>query len=348
MAAVPVASARRTLERRDIRPVYYLTGPEDILKNELVDDVVDATVEPPNRAFNVDVRSAGDLNAEQVHALVETPPLLADRRVAVIRHLELWRKNAKVWQVLYSYLDRPSPSTVLVLVHGADAIPDRRIADSALHVDAASPNPGELVDWIQARALRSDVRFESDAIEHLVRAVGVNLSEIATEIEKLAVSVPTNTVTVADVENMVGIRHGETLDDWVFAAILRDTVRAVQLLDIVIAQSGVTAVKMVMTLGTAVVGVRLTRALLDSGKTTKQVEHEVMAHLRRTRPYGLGRYSEEIARWLRAAKQWTASELDGALRRLYEADQQLKSTTISDPRATICTTLLHMAATRVQ
>jgi hypothetical protein len=94
MPAASFASVRSSLERGKLVPVYYLTGDEEVLKDELVDAIVDSAVDPSNRDFNLDVRSAADLDGESFHALVETPPLLAERRAAVVRNLEQWRKNS--------------------------------------------------------------------------------------------------------------------------------------------------------------------------------------------------------------------------------------------------------------
>jgi DNA polymerase III delta subunit len=68
--------------------------------------------------------------------------------------------------------------------------------------------------------------------------------------------------------------------------------------------------------------------------------------LRRARPAGLGSYPAEVSRWIGASRAWSGAELGTALRLVYEADQQLKSTTISDERSTLCTLLLRLSARR--
>jgi hypothetical protein len=48
-----------------------------------------------------------------------------ERRVVVVKNIEMWRKNAKVWKVVFSYLEHPSLSTVLVITHGREQQPMR-------------------------------------------------------------------------------------------------------------------------------------------------------------------------------------------------------------------------------
>src|SRR5210317_1944643 len=99
-ASLTFDSAYRALKRQAPDPVYYLTGDEDLLKEEIIELIINSTVEAASRDFNFDVRRAADLDGESLHSLVETPPMLAEQRVVVVKNIEQWRKNAKVWQVV--------------------------------------------------------------------------------------------------------------------------------------------------------------------------------------------------------------------------------------------------------
>src|SRR6266568_5820898 len=98
MGALSFDALLRSLKQGVPDPVYYLHGDEDVLKDEAIRALLERAVEPAARDFNVDQRSAADLDAASFHALVNTPPMLAARRVVVIRGLEQLRKTAKVRQ----------------------------------------------------------------------------------------------------------------------------------------------------------------------------------------------------------------------------------------------------------
>ncbi len=322
-----------------------MTGEEDVLKDELVELLIAESVDAASRDFNLDVRSAGDLSAESLHTLVETPPMLAARRVAVVRNLEQWRKNSKPWQVLASYLDSPSPTTTLVLVHGAGQDADAHLAKRATHVSADPPDAAELTEWVAARAERSGIGLEPDAAAHLLAACGRNLSQVAAELDKLAAAALDGGPVSADtVARFVGVRRGETPFDWVSAVIARDMVRAIDLLDVVLQQSGVTGVNLLMSLGTALMGTRLVRALRDEGQSPRQIRSAVIGHLKGRRIPGLGPWNEEVNRWSAAADRWTARELDALIAHAYAADRQLKDSTLSDARGTLYSMLLLCSA----
>jgi DNA polymerase-3 subunit delta len=345
-ASLDFDSAYRKIRRGDLAPVYYLTGDEDVLKDELVALLLEQAVDPASRDFNLDVRSAGDLDGESLHALVETPPMLAERRVVVIRALEQWRRNARVWKVLERYVANPSPSTMLVLVHGAGQKPHAELSRKAAHVVVGGLDPKRLARWVKLRAERAGFALEPEAATHLMDALGSELSQLAMEIEKLAAAAGESPMGVEDVANLVGVRRGETAHDWVGAVLERDVPRAIGMLESVLSASGVNGVRLVAGLGTALVGTRLARALLDAGTPARRVEQTLLQHIRKARPAGLGSWQTEAARWTGAAAKWAAEDIDRALDSAYEADRALKSTTISDEVGTLSDMLLIMSARR--
>lgn len=341
MTGATLAASQRAVEQGEVDRVYYLTGEEDLLKDEFVELLIDRTVDPGTRDFNLDIRSAGDLDAESLNALVETPPMLAERRLAVVRNIEQWRKNSKPWKTLYQYLGRPSPSTTLVLIHGAGQPADPKLTKHATHIEVDVGDGSEVLAWVRGRAERAGIELEPDAMTHLVAASGGSLSRMASEIEKLAAAASGDGPMSADtVGRFIGVHRGETQSDWIAAALQRNVPRAVELLDVILEQSGVTPVRMLMALGTSLLGVRLARALLDDGLTPSVARSALFKSIQAARPPGLGRYGDEVAGWIRAAEGWTGAELDQALADVYTADQHLKASTLSDSRGTLRSMLL--------
>ena len=309
-----LASVHKNLRDGEIAPVYYVTGEVELLKDEVVAAIVQAALEPGARDFNLDVRSAGDVDAPGLQSLVETLPVFAARRVVVIRSLEQWHKNAKQWDALRRYLQNPSPSTVLVLVHGAGESADASLAQGGVHVEVAVPNPEGLRQWVARRAEGLGVRITADGIDHLVRAVGADPGYLAAELEKLAAAIGSERAVGADeVAQLVGVNPGETVEDWVSAILARDLRRALQLTDVVLPQAGVTGVRMVMTVGTELVGLRLARALADGGLAGQRLERAVFAELKKARPPGGRDWGTQARTWSAAARRWSAAELDRAL-----------------------------------
>jgi DNA polymerase III delta subunit len=347
MPAASLTKTKKAIGDGVIQPVYYLTGEEDVLKDEFIDHILEHGVDAGSRDFNFDVRSAGDLDGESLNNLVETPPMLAERRIAVVRNIEQWRKNSKAWKTLHAYLEKPSPTTTLILVHGAGQDLDQKVASNATHIDAAFSDPSDLNEWATTRAAAVNVTLEPDALTHLLAATDHNLSAVASELSKLSAVATERPLTVDEVGLHVGVRRGETPADWLNAALNRKAAKAVDLLRVILEQPGVTGVRLVMNLGTALIGTRIARAILDGGETAARAKSKVI-DLLRTKRIWVGSYAEESARWVRAAEKWTAEELDTAIASAYRADQELKSTTLTDQQGTIETMLLSFVASGVR
>jgi DNA polymerase-3 subunit delta len=337
----------RALAKSAPAGAYYLYGAEDILKDEAVKLILDRALDPSLRDFNLDFASGASLDPEAFFALCATLPMMAERRVVVLREVEATRRKPKLRAALLRYLERPSPETVLVLVQGStEDSEDKELARAARTVACDALSPERALEWLQRRASALGVRLDDDAAEHLLRAVGGELGTLASELAKLAALPPGEPLTAEQVGELVGVRHGETNFDWRDALFAGDTARAARLLGPLLDQPGSSGVKLVTLVGTSLIGVGIARGHLDRGLKGRALDDAVFESIRRNRVFGLLSWSEEKGRWIRWAARWPAARVRAALRAALEADIALKGTTISDERAILTTLVLRMAPTR--
>ena len=143
----------RSLPKGELAPVYYLHGPEDILKDEAVQAILDRALDPGLRDFNFDQRSAGQLDPEAIFSLCTTLPMMAERRVVVLRDVEGWKRKPKTRAAFLKYLERPAAETVVILVQGsAEEEADKDLVRGAFAV-ACEPLPPERARrWLLRRA----------------------------------------------------------------------------------------------------------------------------------------------------------------------------------------------------
>jgi DNA polymerase-3 subunit delta len=346
MGALTLEALLGSLTRGAPAAVYYLHGDEDLLKDEAVQALVARAVEPGARDFNVDQRAAAELDPATLRALVDTPPLLAARRVVVLRGVEQLKKTSRVRAELSRYLDAPNPTTVLVLVQGAGEPPDPAWSGRAVTVVAAPLSPAGMARRLRARAAALGLTVAPEAAALLLEAAGGELAALERELDKLAALAAgrgSGAVTRDDVAALVGGRHGETLGEWVAAALERRPAAAARLVEPVLEQPGMSGVRMVTALGTALLGTALARAELERGTPRARLERVLFAHLRAARPFGLGDWGETAARWARWAERWPAGELRRALRLARDADRALKASTLADERGILMQLVLELA-----
>jgi DNA polymerase-3 subunit delta len=339
----------RALQKGSLAPVYYLYGPEDILKEEAIAAILDRTLDPSLRDFNLDQRSAGQLDPETMMSWCTTLPMLAERRVVVLRDIEGWKRRPKTRAAFLSYLERPVPETIVILVQGSgEVMEDKELARGACTV-RCDPLPQErALRWLQRRASALQIRLEEAAAQHLLNAVGGDLNTVAAELEKLAALDSTAPLTAEQVGDVVGVHHGETVYDWRDAILDDQPARAAALVALVLDQPGASGVKLVTLLGTTLVGVALARSHYDRQLRGPALEKRLYETLFRVRPYGLLSYREESARWARWSASWPAPRLRAALRAARDADLALKGISISDEHAVLTTLVLRLAMPQVE
>lgn len=331
------------LRKGEIPNALYLHGPEDVLKEEAVAEIVTRALDPSLKDFNFDQRSAASLTPEDAETLCQTLPMMSDRRVVVIRDVETWNKRAKAKSTVLRFLERPAPETILVLVQGpGEEGVDAELAAKTVSVAAEGLAPERAKRWLLLHAERLGVKIEEDAAEHMVKVTDGSLSELRSELDKLAGLDPSERLTLARVSEFLGVRHGETQYDWRDLVLESKAGEAAEILPHLLAQSGVTGVSLVTLLGTNLVGVGLARALSDRGTKGPALVQAVKAVLFRTRPPRLS-YDAAAVQWSRWANEWPRTRLERGLAALRRADERLKNTTVSDERSILFDLVMELA-----
>jgi DNA polymerase III delta subunit len=339
---------QRSLAKGEVQPVYYFFGDEELLKDDAVRRIMELAVEAPTRDFNLDRRRAPELSADQFRSLVETPPMLVARRCVVLTEVECLQQKRPKQQSLRAavtrYVARPSPETVLVLVQSAGERLDPELGRGASLVDFEILEPARIRKWIHHRAKEKEggLTLEDDAARLLQDAVGDDLPQLAAELAKLAGAIQGRVVTVADVADLVGVRHGETAGDFVYAVTGRRFSDAAAMVPRLLAGPGNTGVRLLTSLGTALVGLALARAHLDAGGSRAAVRDRMFGAIKETRLPGLGNWGEAAARWVDDAARWSAAELDQGLAALLRADARLKTTTVSGEAGIVAEAVLSL------
>jgi DNA polymerase-3 subunit delta len=324
-------------------PAWYLYGPEDTLKDDAVRFILDQCLDPGVRDFNLDQVSAATLEPEAIEALCTTLPMLAERRVVVIRDVEQWKRRTRGRSAVVRYLAKPAPETVLVLVQGAgEAEPDKELVRHAAAVECVLSGR-EIEKWLDRRLADRGLDLAPAARDLLLVATQSSPSAMNIELEKLAALPAGITITEEQVGDLVGVRHGETPLDWRDAVLGDDAAEALKLLPLVLAQSGVSGVRLIALLGTSLIGAGIARAAWDKGQRGRTLNDTVFGAIKSHRPFGLRSWGDEAKLWTRWAEAWPIERVRGALDAALDADRAIKSTTLSDERDILTDLILRVA-----
>jgi DNA polymerase-3 subunit delta len=327
MASAGEKALHAALKQRVFDPVYFFFGEDDFLKDARLRELVEAAVDPATRDFNLELRRGPELDAEAMDSLLSTPPMLAERRVVVVRDVDKLKKDAR--KMLDRYLERPAADTVLVLVAPAGAKADKPLADRSTPVEFAPLTADRVIKWISHQATTVLGRaITPDAVTLLVEAVGTDLAQLAVELEKLA-SYASERIDESAVAAVVGVRRGESVGSLLDAIAAKDAAAALALVPGVLQQPKTTAVSIVMGLTTQTLALAYGAAARDSGVAPRTLFNEYMSLLKETGAFPGRPWAEAVTAWTRNTDRWTSAELDRALAALLAADAALKETRIS-------------------
>lgn len=347
--ASPLRVVQAAIQASSFDPVYYLYGDDDYLKDQSIQDLLNAALDPTTRDFNCDVRRASDLDAAALMSLLQTPPMLASRRAVVIKDIAGMKKAAR--SVLDRYLQSPSAETLLILTSPAGAKPDTVLLDTSTSLLYAPLPPERVRKWIVFHAdtaHKATVTREGAAL--LEQAVGSDLRLLAAELDK-CVSYASHDRTdglVIDadvVAAVVGVRRGETAVDLLDAVAHRDSSKAVALIDHVLAQPKVTAVQVVMMLSTQMFALAFGCSRRSTGVSLQRMPQEYFAFLKETGGFPGRPWGEAVSAWTKVTDKWTVAQCEESLKLLLEADMALKDTTVSSPAQILMSLILGLCAT---
>lgn len=200
---------------RDVRagkvaPVYYLMGEEDYYINELSEYLTNTLVKPDERDFNLDIVYGADTDAMQVVELAQAYPMMADRRVVLVREAQaLGNMDA-----LEQYFQKPNTSTVLIFCHKHGVLDGRKSIYKSLQkvgvvYESKRPKEHQIAPFIVRYLKKRGTEIDQQAVQMLVLHVGGDLCRLASEMDKLLLAMPAgeHMVTPVMVEQQTGVNR---------------------------------------------------------------------------------------------------------------------------------------------
>lgn len=320
---------RESFRRKIFLPVYFLYGDEEFLMDGAVDELIASAVEKETKDFNLDISYGSDLSAKEIVELAASYPMIGERRVVVVREFEKLSNK----EPLLPYLERPSPSTSLVLLASK---PDFRVkifkvlAEKAKCAEFRFLADSEIPQWISRHVEESGAEISPEAVEVLRSYVGKSLREIHNEIQKvLLYAGDKKLIGIEEVNAVVGMSRQFNIYELRASIGAKNLFRSLEISEHML-QAGESAIGLITMLTRYFERLWI---ILDclSRKVGRQ---EIAAALKFT-PKQMYFLDEE----LRTAKSFSLSEIENGFRALARADERLK--TSNGSVLVVITLLLH-------
>lgn len=232
--------ALQAVQAGQLDPVYSLVGQETYLQDQFVQAVINQALDQPDD-MNVIKMNLRELGLENILYEADSLSFFAQDKVIIVEEAEaLWasgqdKLSSQAEQALFHYLTQPNPGTRLIFKIQADNLDKRRkmtkqIQAKTRYVDTRPLDARAVDTYIHHYLKEGLVQLTQEALQALMDRTHYNLSQIMTELDKLAnYSQEGQAIDLATVEALVP----RTLESNVFelsnAVVALDLAQAVQI-----------------------------------------------------------------------------------------------------------------------
>ena len=224
------------LQNGQFRPIYVLHGEEPYYIDEISNYIENHALNEEERDFNQITIYGIDTTAAFIADQARRFPMMAERQVIIVKEAQAIKK----WDQLETYLDNPQATSIVVICHKNGKSDGRKkivtkAAKLGVVYESKKKYPNELPDFVEnyIRQRHPETSIEPKAVMMVVDHIGNDLSRIASEIDKVVVTLPANSrqITPATIEEKVGISKEYNTFELQEALAAHDVLKAMRIAD---------------------------------------------------------------------------------------------------------------------
>jgi len=198
----------RGLKSQQYYPIYYLMGDEPYYIDEISDYIANNVLTDSEKEFNQTVVYGADVDVTSVINLAKRYPMMSKYQVVIVKEAQ----NIKSMEELSFYLQKPLSSTILVICHKHGVLDRRKklvaeIEKSGILFESKKIKESQLSPFITTYLKQRGVDIDVKSSSLIAEFVGIDLSRLTGELEKLIITLPSGQkrVTPELVERNIGI-----------------------------------------------------------------------------------------------------------------------------------------------
>ena len=219
----------RDLKNRNYKPIYYLMGEESYYIDKISEYISQTVLTDEEKEFNLTVMYGADTDIANIINAAKRYPMMSEYQVVIVKEAQ----NVKDMESLVYYVQKPLPSTILVICHKHGTLDKRKklaatIEKVGVLFESKKIKDTQLSGFITSFLKRKSVDIEPKAAEMMAEFVGTDLSRMAGELEKLVLTLPAGQmrITPEQIERNIGISKDYNNFELKNAIIARDVLKA--------------------------------------------------------------------------------------------------------------------------
>jgi len=198
----------RELKSGHYHPIYYLMGEEPYYIDVIADYIAHNILSETEKEFNQTILYGSDVDIATVINAAKRYPMMSKYQVIVVKGAQ----TIKNMDELSYYLQKPLTSTILVICHKHGSLDKRKklsaeIEKVGILFESKKIKENQLPAFITSYMKRKAIDIDPKAANMVADFVGIDLSRLTGELEKLIITLPQGQkrVTPELVEKNIGI-----------------------------------------------------------------------------------------------------------------------------------------------
>lgn len=238
------------LKIKQYSPVYFLEGEEPYYIDVVSDYILEHVLTDSEKSFNQTLLYGKDITLDTILTAARRYPMMAERQVVVVREAQ----NIRDIEELTSYIEKPSPSTLLVLCYKYKTIDKRKklykaIQKNGVYLESKPLYENQVPAWIVEYLKTQRLGIEPKAVAMITDHVGNNLQRIVNELDKVIFpAVPGTSITVDDVEKNIGISKEYNAFEFQKALGSKDIYKTNRIMNYLVENEKSTSIQMIISL----------------------------------------------------------------------------------------------------
>ena len=218
----------KDLKAGNYKPIYFLQGGESYFIDKVADYIEKNALTEAEKGFNQTILYGKDSEAITVIDNARRYPMMAQRQVVMLKEAQEMRSLDK----LLPYIEKPSPTTVLVICHKHKKLRmntklGKALKKNAVVLEAKPLYDNQVPDWISSYLRGKKMSISPAAAGLTAEYLGTDLAKVANELDKLAINLPAGTqVTEQHIEDNIGISREYNVFELQKAIASRDILKA--------------------------------------------------------------------------------------------------------------------------
>lgn len=215
-------------------PIYFLMGEEPYYIDLISDFIIDHVLNEIEKEFNLTVTYGAEIDIASVINLARRYPMMSDYQVIVVKEAQAIRNLDD----LTYYLQNPLKSTILVFCYKNGVVDKRKkivgeISRIGVLYESNKVKDHQIPLFITNYLKRKKVDIDSKAVSMLTDFVGSDLCRLASELDKLVITLPDNQTHITPdlVEHNIGVSKDYNNFELKGALIDRNLIKANQIVN---------------------------------------------------------------------------------------------------------------------